>query len=127
MKMRTTKLVSGILMIILSVFITFQSTIAGLGNALDGNGETGGSGGVLTAIIFLATGIVYIATKSKEKLTADVINMVLLLIAWLLAISNAGSYSDLVIWGWLAFIIGVGFFVWHYFINQKSKNAQRVQ
>lgn len=125
--MRTTKLVSGILMIILSVFITFQSTIAGLGNALDGNGETSGSGGVITAIIFLTTGIVYIATKSKEKLTADTINMVLLLIAWLFAISNAGSYSDLVIWGWLAFIIGVGFFVWHYFIIRKSKNAQRVQ
>lgn len=43
--MKTTKLVTGILMIVLSVFITFQSTVAGLSNTLSDNGETGGSGG----------------------------------------------------------------------------------
>ncbi|GAA3020558.1 hypothetical protein [Tetragenococcus solitarius] len=125
--MKTTKLVAGILMIVLSVFILFQSTVAGLGNALSGNGETGGSGGMITAIIYLTTGIVYIATKSNKKMTADIINMILLLIAWLSAISNAGSYSDLTVWGWLAFIIGIGFFVWHIFANRKTKSTQELQ
>lgn len=118
--MKTTKLVVGILMIVLSVFIFFQSTVAGLGNAISNNGEIGGSGGVITAIIFLATGIVYLASKSKVKLTADIINMVLLVIAWLFAITSAGSYSDLTIWGWLALIIGVGFFIWHLIANKKA-------
>lgn len=122
--MKTTKLVSGILMIVLSVFILFQSTVAGLGNVLDDNGETGGSGGLFTAIIFLVAGIVYLATKSKKKITADAINMVLLLFAWLFALTNAGSYSDLLIWGWLAFIIGVGFFVWHLIANKRSRNIE---
>lgn len=121
--MKTTKLVAGILMIVLSVFILFQSTVAGVGNALSDNGETGGSGGLFTAIIFLVAGIVYLASKSKKKLTADTINMVLLLIAWIFALTSAGSYGDLVVWGWLAFIIGVGFFVWHLLVNKKGKQS----
>lgn len=121
--MKTTKLVTGILMIVLPVFIAFQSTVAGLSNTLSDNGETGGSGGIITAIIFLTVGIVYLATKSKKKLTADIINLILLVIAWLFAITNAGSYSDLVIWGWLALVIGVNFLVWHILSNKKNQQS----
>ena len=52
--MKTWKLVSGILSIILSVFVTFQSGMAGLGNALADNNEVSGSAGLLVAILMLA-------------------------------------------------------------------------
>ncbi len=64
--MKTLKLVTGILSIILFVFVTFQSCAAGLGNALADNGEVSGSAGLMTAICLLAAGIVSIATRNKE-------------------------------------------------------------
>ncbi|KRL39160.1 hypothetical protein [Liquorilactobacillus uvarum] len=120
--MKTTKLVAGILMIVLSVFIGFQSMAVGLGDALENNNNTSGSGGIIVAILFLVAGIVYLATKSKKKLGGDIANLILLLIAWIIGLSNIGVYSDLVIWSWLAFIIGVGFFIWHLVKNKKLKN-----
>ena len=59
--MKTWKLVSGILSIILFVVVTFQSCAAGISNTLQENGEVGGSAGVLVAIMLLAGGIVSIA------------------------------------------------------------------
>lgn len=41
--MKTWKLVSGILSIILFVFVSFQSCAAGISNTLEANGEAGGS------------------------------------------------------------------------------------
>lgn len=118
--MKTTKLVVGILMIVLSVFIIFQSSVAGIGNAVADNGQTSGSSGMLLAVMYLASGIVYICTRKKDGLGGDIAGLVMMIIAALMGF-NAGSYSDLVIWAWLAFIIGVGFFVWHLIVNKKTK------
>ena len=65
--MKTWKLVSGILSIILFVFVSFQSCAAGLSNTLQENGEIGGSAGILVAIMLLAGGIVSIATRKGGK------------------------------------------------------------
>ena len=64
--MKTWKLVSGILSIVLFVVVSFQSCAAGLGNALSENGESSGSGGILVAILMLSGGIVSIATKKSK-------------------------------------------------------------
>jgi 4-hydroxybenzoate polyprenyltransferase len=120
--MKTSKLVAGILMIVLSIFIIFQSGMAGIGNALSQNGQSSGTAGVLLAIMYLASGIVYLATRKKQGLGGDIACMVMLLIAGMMGFS-AGSYSDLVIWAWLAVIIGVGFFIWHYVANRKAKQG----
>ncbi|KRM98571.1 hypothetical protein FC24_GL001165 [Loigolactobacillus rennini DSM 20253] len=112
---------AGIMMIILAVFIFFQSAVAGMGNALANNNESGGSAGVIAAIGYLIAGIVYIVVHKSNKLSGDIVNLIILLLVWLMGISGAGSYGDLTVWAWLAFIIGVGFFVWHYLINRKNK------
>lgn len=118
--MKTTKLVFGILMIVLAFFILVQSMVAGLGNSISNNGQTSGSTGVLMALIYLVAGIVYISTKKAKKLTADIINAVILALGWLLAIANSGSFGDLNVWGWLALIIGLGFLLWHYSSLKKA-------
>ena len=59
--MKVWKLVSGILSIILFVFVSFQSCAAGVSNALEANGEASGSAGIIVAILMLAGGIVSIA------------------------------------------------------------------
>lgn len=97
-KMKTWKLVSGILSIILSAFVTFQSGIAGLGNALTENNEVSGSAGLLVAILMLAGGIVSIAIKNKVGKGGNIALVVLFGLAAILGITNAGSYTDLIIW-----------------------------
>ena len=56
--MKTWKLVSGIISIVLFVFVMFQSCAAGVANSLEANGESGGSAGLIVAIILLADGFV---------------------------------------------------------------------
>ena len=63
--MKTWKLVSGILSIVLFIVVAFQSCAAGLANALTENGESSGSAGIIVAIVMLAGGIVSIATRKS--------------------------------------------------------------
>lgn len=95
--MKTWKLVSGILSIILFVFVSFQSCAAGLSNTLEANGEVGGSAGILVAIMLLAGGIVSIATRKGGK-GGNIALIILFGIGALLGFTLAGGYSDLKIW-----------------------------
>ncbi len=99
--MKIWKLVSGILSIILFVFVCFQSCAAGLSNSLSNNGELSGSAGIIVAIMLLAGGIVSIATRNMEGKGGNIALIVLFLIGALTGFTMAGSYSDLYIWaGW---------------------------
>ena len=99
--MKTWKLVSGILSIILFVFVAFQSCAAGVANALENNGEVSGSAGIIVAICMLAGGIVSIATRKSGKKGGNIALVILFGFAALIGFANYGSYSDLAIWsGW---------------------------
>ena len=75
--MKTWKLVSGILSIVLFVLVAFQSCAAGLSNALQENGE-----------------------KSSKK-GGNIALIILFGLAALIGFASHGSYGDLVIWsGW---------------------------
>lgn len=100
--MKTWKLVSGILSIILFIVVAFQSCAAGVANTLTENGEVGGSAGIVVAIMMLAGGIVSIATRKGSK-GGNIALIVLFGIGALFGFSLAGSYADLNIWaGWCA-------------------------
>lgn len=96
--MKTWKLVSGILSIVLFFFVTFQSCAAGISNALEENGESGGSGGVIVAIMMLAGGIVSIATRKSEGKGGNIALIVLFGIGAIVGFVLAGSFADLNIW-----------------------------
>lgn len=95
--MKNWKLVSGILSIVLCLLVFFQSCAAGLSNALQENGEVGGSAGVLVAVMLLAGGIVSIVTRKGGK-GGNIALIVLYGIGALAGFTMAGSYADLVIW-----------------------------
>ncbi len=99
--MKTWKLVSGILSIILFVFVTFQSCAAGVANTLQDNGEISGSAGIIVAICMLSGGIVSIATRKSERNGGNIALIILFGLAALIGFAGYGSYSDLAIWsGW---------------------------
>lgn len=105
--MKTTKLVLGIISIVLFFFVSFQSCAAGLGNALTNSGEASGTAGILLAFCMLIAGIVGICTRKSKGggITAGIFYMV----GGLLGITNYGSFSDLAIWSVLCFIFGIVF------------------
>lgn len=120
--MKTTKLVSGIIMIVLGVIIFFQSMLAGVGNALANSNSHSGSAGVFVAILYIVIGIVYLATRKSPKMGGDIAGLVIAIIAWMLGAFNVGIYKDLQVWAWLILIIGVMFFIWHFIANRKNNN-----
>ena len=98
--MKTWKLVSGILSIVLFVLVAFQSCAAGISNALEENGEMGGTAGIIVAVMLLAGGIVSICTRKGGK-GGNIALIVLFGLGALTGFALAGSYADLSIWsGW---------------------------
>lgn len=95
--MKTWKLVSGILSIVLFFMVAFQSCAAGISNTLSESGEVSGSAGIIVAIMLLAGGIVSIATRNGGK-GGNIVLIVLFGIGTLFGYVLAGSFSDLYIW-----------------------------
>jgi Ca2+/Na+ antiporter len=95
--MKTWKLVSGILSIVMFVFVTFQSCAAGVSNSLEANGEVSGSAGVIVAILLLSGGIVSIVSRRGSK-GGNIALIVLFGLGALFGFTMAGSYKDLNIW-----------------------------
>lgn len=96
--MKTWKLVAGILSIILFVVVSFQSCAAGVVNALEENGGTSGSVGVIVAIFMLTGGIVSIASRKSVKKGGNIALIILFGLASLMGFAGYGNYSDLVVW-----------------------------
>lgn len=103
----TAKLILGIISMVLFILVAFQSCAAGLGNALSNNGEASGSFGFLVALNLLITGIIAVAARKSVKKLPWIIAAVLLWLNYFYAKIFGGSYSDLVVWGFLSFALGV--------------------
>ena len=93
--MKTWKLVSGIISIVLSVFVVFQSMIAGLANALEESGQVSGSAGLVVSICMLCGGIVSIVSRKNNSKGTNIALIILFGLATLTGFVLAGNYSDL--------------------------------
>ena len=105
--MKTFKLVAGILCIVFSVLIMFQSCAAGAVNTISGSDEISGSAGLITAIMFLAGGIIMIRTRNSERKGGAIANIILFLLGALVGFTNAGTYSDLKVWSTICVILAI--------------------
>lgn len=115
--MKATRLIIGIISIILFLIVTLQSCAAGIGNALEENGEVSGSAGVMVAIALLVAGIVAIVTRKSKP--GSIVSGVIYALGGIVGIANYGSYKDLMIWSVLCFIFAAVFIVTG--IAQKGK------
>lgn len=96
--MKVWKLVSGILSMILFVVVMFQSCAAGMVNAIEDNGGSSGSFGVIVAIFMLAGGIVSVATRKAIGNGGNIALIILFGLAAMMGFIGYGNYSDLVVW-----------------------------
>ncbi|RDY22895.1 hypothetical protein CHF27_011285 [Romboutsia maritimum] len=96
------KKVIGIMSIVLFLIVSFQSMIAGLGNAISANGEASGSAGIMLAICMLIAGILTLVSKNSKGILITAI--VFYVIGGITGLANVGSYADLQIWSILNLI-----------------------
>ncbi len=101
--MKTWKLVSGILSIVLFFLVAFQSCAVGVSNSLESSGDVSGSAGLLVAFMMLTGGIVSIATKKGGK-GGNIALIVLFGIGALFGFSSGGKFEDLTIWAFWCLI-----------------------
>lgn len=107
--MKTAKLIIGIVSIVLTFLVLFQSCAAGIGDVIMDEGGTSGASGFLVAILMLISGIVAIAARGSKGGT--IFCAVAYGLAGLLGVSAQGIFADLVIWGGLCLIFAVIFLV----------------
>lgn len=101
--MKTAKLVFGILSIVFSIMVLFQSCAAGLVDAIEASGGTGGSAGLLVGILMLAGGIVNIAARNSKG--GAIACVVLFCIAGIIGVTMYGVFADLQIWSWYCILV----------------------
>lgn len=100
--MKTWKLVSGILSIVLFIFVAFQSCAVGIYNSLSENAEVSGTAGIILSICMLTSGIVSICSR-KGNQGGNIAMVILYGLAARVGFANAGSFADLNIWAsWCA-------------------------
>ena len=119
--MKNTKLVIGIISMVLFVLVTFQSCAAGVGNALADNGEVSGTSGIFLAFCMLIAGIIGVATRKSKG--GGIVAGAFYLFGGLLGIVNYGSFSDLAIWSVICFIFGAVFILGSLMMKKTDKNS----
>lgn len=107
--MKTTKLVIGIVSIVLFFIVIFQSCAVGLGNAIEGNSETSGAGGTFLAFFMLIAGIITICCRKSKG--GSIVAAVFYAFGGVIGISNVGSFGDLKIWSYICFIFAAVIFI----------------
>lgn len=100
--MKTWKLVSGILSIVITFFVLFQSCAVGFYNSVAETGMTSGTSGFIVAFLLLTGGIVSISTREGGK-GGNVAQIILFGFGALIGLTMSENYEDLQLWGgWCA-------------------------
>ena len=110
------KKVTGIISIVLFIFVAFQSYAAGVGNALANNKGASGSAGIMLAIFMLIAGIIAIISKYSKGMT--IASIVFYVLAFIVGIANVGHFKNLQIWS-IINLIFAALLVFHMFKNKQ--------
>ncbi|MCF0143696.1 MAG: hypothetical protein HUJ79_01065 [Firmicutes bacterium] len=106
------RLIIGIVLLVLAVFVLFQSCAAGVVNTLDSSSDDlGGSAGLIVSIFMIVAGIVGICTRNSKGKAGPIITAVLLVLGGILALCNAAVFQDLTIWGTVCIAFGIVFII----------------
>ncbi|WP_125771095.1 MFS transporter [Companilactobacillus furfuricola] len=105
---RITKISAATILFILSIILMLKTGFAGFISALIGNGSISGAAGIMIAITYIITAIIYILTNRTYSLVPDIINFLILIIGSVMGLMNSDfpDTSYLKIWSWVGIIIG---------------------
>lgn len=105
------RLVVGIILFVMSMFILFQSCAAGLVNAWEESSDMGGTAGILVVILMISTGVIAICTRNSASKGGPGTCAGLLFLAAIIGFCNAGVFSDLAVWSVVNIAFGIIFLI----------------
>jgi hypothetical protein len=107
--MKIAKLIIGIISIVLTLVVMFQSCAASIGDALANQGGTSGGTGIFVAIFMLIAGIIAIAARKSKG--GGIVCMIFYAIAGLIGLTAHGIYADLTVWSIICLIFAAIFLI----------------
>lgn len=120
--MKTAKLIIGIIAIVLSVVLFFQSALVGLGDAIFAEeGEGSGGFGIVMSILLLIGGIVSISARKSKG--GAVFCLVDYAFTGFIGLSFSGNFADLAIWGTISLIF-VAVFLLSLILGRRQKHEE---
>jgi len=105
------RLIISILSMVLCVIIAFQSCAAGLSNAMQENGATSGTSGMMLAFCMLLAGIIGAVTRNSKSQIVTMIPAGFYWFGTLLTFGTGSTYGDLPVWGGFSFVFGLVFVI----------------
>lgn len=101
----TGRMIVGIIFIVLSAAVLFQSCAAGMVNALGGGSGSDGLIGTFTALIMIIVGIISITTRKTDNPKIPLIlGIITIVYGFLIGYMYDGIFKDLKFYGWLMII-----------------------
>lgn len=107
--MKTAKLTIGIVSIVFSLIVLFQSCAAGVGSALTNANDTSGGSGIFVAILMIAAGIVGIAARASKG--GSIAATIIYALAGIVGVASNGIFKDLIVWGVVNFAFAIVFLI----------------
>ncbi|MEA4919785.1 MAG: hypothetical protein VB078_02500 [Clostridiaceae bacterium] len=123
--MKTAKLIIGIISIVLTFLIMFQSCAASIGDALADEEGNSGINGTIVAFLMLIAGIVAIAARKSKG--GGIFCLILYALAGIIGITSKGIYGDLMIWGGLNLIFAAIFLIGTLTYRKESTKDSNMQ
>lgn len=121
--MKTAKLTLGIVSMVLSLVVLFQSCAAGIGTALQGNTkDTSGGAGVFVGLFLLIGGIVGVAARKSKG--GAIASTVIYALAGIIGIATTGIFKDLLVWGIISLIFAAVFAISIFTQKYENKKEQ---
>ena len=109
-EMQTARLIVSIIMLVLSIFVLFQSAAVGMANSIDNPTGDDGTIGLMFGLSMIVFGIIGIATKNTKSFkTLLTVGLIMVLVGVYCAVIYSGRYGDLKVWGWVMSIFGLIF------------------
>jgi hypothetical protein len=105
--MKTAKLVTGVLCMVFTALVVFQSCAVGVVNIVESTGESSGMAGLFVALLMLSGGIIQVATRKSEKKGGSIGAFIVFALAAVMGFSMAGTYTDLNVWAGWCLILGI--------------------
>lgn len=119
--MRVTKLVVGILLNVLAVWLFLDGLLFGLIGLSESQNILVGILKILMSGLFIGSGVTYICLEKSSGLGGDITGLVLLIIGGIFGILGGLFDYWMYIYAAISLFVGIGFFIWHIKSRKKAR------
>lgn len=116
--MRIAKLVVGILLLVLAVWLLVDGILNGILGIWTSPNYVYATLEIILAGLFIGAGVVYIVQENNPFLGGDITNLILLIIGGIIGLVGGFFNGWMFLYAVISLVVGIGFFIWHVKIGE---------